>query len=1279
MADTYTSPESLLKNVPPHSLDAERAVLGAVLIDARAIDEVAEVVLPSHFYKGGHAAIYEAVLELWKQDQPVDVVLVNEELSRKGLLEQVGGTATLVELTEAVPTSANATYYAEVVRDYACRRQLIQCVAEIQKDAFEDRGQTEELLDRTERRLFEVTQKRIRSEAVPVASVVQEAFERLETLRKGGGLVGVPSGFSDLDDLTQGFQPGEMTILAARPSMGKCLAWDTEVLLADGRVATMAELYSARDARLLTLGSDWRFRPARPSGYLDDGHKPVFRVTTRLGRRVTTTLTHPFLTPGGWRPLGELAAGARIAVPRRLEVFGDRPLRDCEVRLLGLLLGDGGLTGSVPRFTSTSPALARDFQEAVHQLEAAREDWQGALTRWLTGLGFLGAAAAAKFVPEPVFTLPRAQLALFLNRLFATDGWISVLAAGQVQVGFASTSERLARQVQHLLLRFGIVARLKPRRTTCRGREGRAWQLDVTHRESLDAFLAEIGALGKERAAQRARAALARRRPQANHDHVPEVWDRLAGAKGAWADVARAAGLSAAAGTHLPVGRRAPSRERLLALATALGEPELSALATSDVYWDEIVAIEPLGLQQVYDLEVPKTHNFVAGDVCVHNTTFALNILRNVTVYHGRSAVFFSLEMPRLQVTTNLLCGLAKIDGHRLRGGYLTREEERQFLDAAEVLMPAQLYIDDTPGLSTMDLRAKARRLKAQHNIDMIMIDYLQLMSGSAVAARESRQQEVSEISRMTKALARELSIPIVALAQLSRKVEERKEHKPMMSDLRESGCLTGESLVTLTDGSRTPIRELVGRQGVSVWSLDPATHRLVPAQVTRAFSTGVKPVLRLRTGLGREIRATANHRFLTLEGWRRLDELSPGDRIALPRKIPHGREGREAIGVRPEVRLLAHLIGDGCTLPRRSIQYTTRELELAEEVVSLAQAVFGGDVRPRVVRERSWLQVYLPTTRKLTHGVRSPVSQWLEREGVFGKRSYEKRVPPHVFTAPTPTIAAFLRHLWATDGCVHVPRRAGGYPAVYYATSSPGLASDVQALLLHLGINALRRRVEQRNGRPQFHVVVSGRDEMLRFAELVGAVGARRRAALDEVKARLVARRANTNRDVIPALAWRMFVLPAMRAAGITDRQFQAALGQSYCGAQLYDQPLSRERAARAAKASGSEALGRLAGSDIYWDEVVSSEPDGEEEVFDLTVPGPHNFLANEVVVHNSIEQDADLIMLLHRPGYYEPDKEELKNQALVIVAKNRNGPIGEVPMLFFNNQMRFESSARS
>jgi replicative DNA helicase len=372
----------------------------------------------------------------------------------------------------------------------------------------------------------------------------------------------------------------------------------------------------------------------------------------------------------------------------------------------------------------------------------------------------------------------------------------------------------------------------------------------------------------------------------------------------------------------------------------------------------------------------------------------------------------------------------------------------------------------------------------------------------------------------------------------------------------------------------------------------------------------------------------------------------------------------------RAELGLLGHLIGDGCTLPTHAIQYTTVDPTLAELVANLAMQVFGDEVRPRIQRERSWIQVYLPPTRHLTHRVHNPIRVWLEGLGAFGLRSYEKRVPLKVFSQSALGIAVFLRHLWATDGCVRLTNNH--YVSIYYASSSERLAVDVQSLLLRIGINAtLSRHSQGSKGRDQFHVVVSGRDEILAFLGVVDVLGGEKRLHKSYILEYLAVREAKTNRDVIPSGIWRLAAVPAMQAAGVTQREMQAGLGMSYMGGSIFDQNLSRKRARRVAAVVRSDEIEMLSISDVYWDAISSIEPDGTDDVFDLTVEDLHNFVAGNMVAHNSIEQDSDLVMFLFRPEYYKSD--ERPGIAEVIVSKHRNGPTGMIELKFRRDHTRF------
>jgi replicative DNA helicase len=374
------------------------------------------------------------------------------------------------------------------------------------------------------------------------------------------------------------------------------------------------------------------------------------------------------------------------------------------------------------------------------------------------------------------------------------------------------------------------------------------------------------------------------------------------------------------------------------------------------------------------------------------------------------------------------------------------------------------------------------------------------------------------------------------------------------------------------------------------------------------------------------------------------------------------------------ELALLGHLIGDGCTLPRQPIHYTTNDATLAEIVANLAIEIFGKAVKPRIAKERQWCQVYLAAGYQLTHGVRNPIAKWLDELQVFGLRSYEKRIPEKVFGQPAASIALFLRHLWATDGCVHLSHGVKHYAGIYYASSSAELARNVQSLLLRLEINAtLTCQSQGAKGRDQYHVVVSGKYDIGRFFDLVGTIGQSKIAHQVAISEYLAQRVANTNRDILPREIWRQLAVPAMQVAGITARRMQAELGNAYCGTGLYKQNLSRERATRLAQVVASDELWQLANSDIYWDEIIAIEPEGEADVYDLTVEGLHNFVANDMVVHNSIEQDADIVMFIYREELYDKDTDK-KGIAELHIAKHRNGPIGVVPMRFDAATTRFD-----
>jgi replicative DNA helicase len=281
----------------------------------------------------------------------------------------------------------------------------------------------------------------------------------------------------------------------------------------------------------------------------------------------------------------------------------------------------------------------------------------------------------------------------------------------------------------------------------------------------------------------------------------------------------------------------------------------------------------------------------IAGRPSMGKTAISLNIAYNMAKLHQLPVLVFSLEMSKDQLVQRLIASEAGVDSNRLRAGRISPNEWDSVYKAVDRISELPIFIDDNASMMLMEMRSQARKLQAEHGgtLGLIMIDYLQLMEGSS----DNRVQEISKITRGLKGLARELQVPLIALSQLSRGVEARNNKRPMMSDLRESGCLTGDTLITLADtGIQIPIRDLVDKSNFAVWALDETTMKLKRAVVSHAFATGVKPVWKLQTQSGRTIRATANHQFLTIQGWKKLDELTIDDRLAVPGNMHQNIEG---------------------------------------------------------------------------------------------------------------------------------------------------------------------------------------------------------------------------------------------------------------------------------------------------------------------------------------------------------------------------------------------------
>lgn len=709
-----------------------------------------------------------------------------------------------------------------------------------------------------------------------------------------------------------------------------------------------------------------------------------------------------------------------------------------------------------------------------------------------------------------------------------------------------------------------------------------------------------------------------------------------------------------------------PGADRLEPALTAGG----LAVLTKPVTITDVRRVQSVPVRCV-EVDNP-AHLYLAGRSMVptHNSTIGLDFMRSCSIKHQQASVIFSLEMSKTEIVMRLLSAEAKIKLGDMRSGRMSDDDWTKLARRMSEISEAPLYIDDSPNLTMMEIRAKARRLHQKANLRLIVVDYMQLMTSGKKF--ESRQQEVSEFSRSLKLMAKELEVPVVAISQLNRGPEQRTDKRPQVSDLRESGCLTASTRILRADtGAEVTFGELMATgERPLVWSLDDR-KRMVARPMTNVFYSGHKEVFLLRLASGRQVEATANHPFMTLDGWVSLGDLAVGDRLAVPRRVPepvHTERMDES-----EVIMLAHMIGDGSCVKRQPIRYASID-EANLVAVAGAAKHFGVTAARDEYPAARVTTLRMPAPYRLTHGKRNPIAAWLDKLGLFGKRSYEKFVPQEVFALPNDQVALFLRHLWATDGSVRWDAKVG-QGRVYYATTSRQLADDVVQLLMRVGVFARIKRAKKAGYRDCWHVLIYGAANQRRFITQVGAHGARDVKAL-EVLAQLRGVVSNSNLDTVPKEVWQQ-VKSTLTRRGVSHREFADAMSTQFCGSTMWKHAPSRDRLHRASAVLNHAELHDLATNDVFWDEIVKITSIGEQDVYDGTVAGTHNFVAQGISVHNSLEQDADMVMLLHRPDSIDRD-DPRGGEADIILGKHRNGPTANITVAHQLHFSRFTNMAR-
>lgn len=725
----------------PRNLEAEMSILGAMLLDQASIPRVMEQIAAESFYQNSHRKIYDAVVSLYDGGTPADAITLVDALKTRGDLETAGGEEYIVSLLEYIPTTAHLDAHLKIVREKAMLRDLISTSTDVVNRCYGETTETAIVLDEVEKKFFQLTQRGMSQQMVPIRRLVKEVMEEIDARDGSHSLVtGLATGLKDLDDMTCGLQPSELTVLAGRPSMGKAQPLDAPVLTKAGW-KTMTELRKGDD--LASIDG----QASIVTGIYPQGKRQVYRVTFSDGRSCEACLEHL------WRVRYREWEEARVVdtqqlikmigrrrYQRRLWVdtfsgeFGTDEQLPLDPWLVGVLLGDGTLSGSSVRLSNADQGLVemagvaagpgmqaafaggydyRLTRQGGAHLAGVQGVQPNPIKSALRKLGLWDRRSEAKFIPELYKSADRESRRRLLGGLLDTDGWVERWGS----IRLATSSRQLADDVVELTRSLGGTASHSKKfpAYTYRGRK----------QAGLPSFVCNIQLED----------------PQSLFT-LEEKRKRLAAPR---------------------------QRQRRL----------------------NIISIEPSRVTQTQCIAVshPSRLYITEDYIPTHNTAFALSIAEHAAVVEKQAVGIFSLEMSSEALVRRMLCSNARVDAQAMRRGFLSGKDMLKLAHAAGRLSDAEIYIDDLPGATNLELRARARNMKARYDIKLLIIDYLQLLQAT-VGRSESRQQEVSDISRSLKSLARELEIPVLVLSQLNRGPEERPDRRPRLADLRESGAI---------------------------------------------------------------------------------------------------------------------------------------------------------------------------------------------------------------------------------------------------------------------------------------------------------------------------------------------------------------------------------------------------------------------------------------------------------------------------------------------------------
>ncbi|MFI6235055.1 replicative DNA helicase [Micromonospora sp. NPDC050784] len=797
---------------PPQDVAAEQCVLGGMLLSKDAIADVVEILKTNDFYRPVHATIFDIILDIYGRGEPADSITVAAALADSGDLVRIGGAPYLHTLIASVPTAANAAYYARIVSERAVLRRLVEAGTKIVQLGYGTASggsrDVDDVVDLAQQAVYDVTERRVSEDFAVLADMLQPTLDEIEAVGATGGMMtGVPTGFSDLDRLLNGLHAGQLIIVAGRPGLGKALALDTP-LPTPGGWTTMGEV-KAGDQLLAADG-----RPTTVTHAFDVMHdRPCYEVEFSDGTVIVADAEHLWKTTS--------RASRRQAPARQRRHWPESSLANVRAAHERLT----SLRNQPITLFDTIEQVGPEFRHVLHTV--AREVGSvGRISRPIVRNGKPQNWTAPGYPAGPLLSalLQRAEREVNAGSRADHDGVVTT-----AEIAATLRTDTAQRRLNHAVRNCAPI-QLPDRELLVPPYTLGTWLGDghsdasrfTTADPEIVTLLRQIGVAGNKhipgaylRASEAQRRALLAGLMDTDGTVAPAGNLQYTSTSKRLADDVRE--LIVSLGYRCTVNAKpTPGRTRESSIAYTLNFSTPDVIfrlkrkqdahaerrrTTSDVRTTSrfIVDVRPVPSVPVRCVTVDNDeHLYLASRAMIptHNSTASMDFARNAAIRANQAAAIFSLEMSKVEIVMRLLSAEARVPLHVLRSGQLSDDDWTKLARCMGEISEAPLFVDDTPSMNLMEIRAKARRLKQRHDLKMIVVDYLQLMTSPK--RTESRQQEVADLSRGLKLLAKEVECPVIAVSQLNRGPEQRTDKRPQLSDLRESGSIEQDADVVI-------------------------------------------------------------------------------------------------------------------------------------------------------------------------------------------------------------------------------------------------------------------------------------------------------------------------------------------------------------------------------------------------------------------------------------------------------------------------------------------------